>query len=66
MVGSNLNSTQTAHLVSLCDGGSDLDGSLLVDAASQIFSGGFTYDPNGCVELDRTQPGLGIELQVEG
>ena len=45
MVGSNLNSTAASHLFSLAtsQGGSDLDGSLLVSLDSQLFEGGFNY-----------------------
>ena len=51
MVGSNVNSTATAHLFSLscC---SDLDGALLVTPESQVFSGGFQYSlPRGNILL---------------
>jgi L-alanine-DL-glutamate epimerase-like enolase superfamily enzyme len=63
MVGSNLNSTQTAVLAPLADGGSDLDGSLLVSEESKVFTGGFRYGSGGSVELDRTIPGMGLKLK---
>jgi L-alanine-DL-glutamate epimerase-like enolase superfamily enzyme len=62
MVGSNLNSTQTAALAPLVGGGSDLDGSLLVAEDSKIFTGGFRFGPGGTIVLD-TLPGLGVELK---
>ena len=45
MVGSNLNSLATAHLYCLAtaQGGSDLDGSLLVAESCKIFDGTFNY-----------------------
>lgn len=57
MVGSNVNSTTTAHMFSLacC---SDLDGALLVTPASQVFSGGFLYTrPLGSICLPSNQGG---------
>lgn len=62
MVGSNLNSTQTAALAPLADGGSDLDGSLLVTEDSKVFTNGFQFGPKGTVILD-TIPGLGVTLK---
>jgi len=62
MVGSNLNSTQTAALAPLADGGSDLDGSLLVTEDSKAFTGGFQYGPLGSIVLHAT-PGLGVQLK---
>jgi len=59
MVGSNLNSTQAAALAPLADGGSDLDGSLLVTEESKAFTGGFQFGPNGSIVLEAL-PGLGV------
>jgi L-alanine-DL-glutamate epimerase-like enolase superfamily enzyme len=60
MVGSNVNSSTTAHMFSLacC---SDLDGALLVTPASQLFTGGFQYTaPLGNIQLPSTAEGYGI------
>ena len=60
MVGSNLNSTATAHLFCLacC---SDLDGALLVKESSKIFSGGFLFTESGTIRLPQ---GNGVGLQI--
>jgi hypothetical protein len=63
MVGSNLNSTQTAALAPLADGGSDLDGSLLVTEDSKLFTGGFQFGPNGTIVLEPLA-GLGVQLKA--
>ena len=67
MVGSHLNSTQTAQLIELADGESDLDDSLLVSNESQLFTGGFTYHKtNGSVCLnDGHSIGLGMKRKRE-
>lgn len=64
MVGSNINSTSTAHIFSLacC---SDLDGALLVTQDSQLFFGGFEYVlPQGNILLpstvDKSCYGIGV------
>jgi len=62
MVGSNLNSTATAHLISLATehGGSDLDGSILVARSSMVFDGGFVYaKESGGIILPRIS-GVGV------
>jgi len=63
MVGSNLNSTQAAALAPLADGGSDLDGSLLVTEDSKLFTGGFQFGPNGTIVLEPLA-GLGVQLKA--
>ena len=65
MVGSALNSTATAHLSSLacC---SDLDGALLVTPASQVFSGGFRYTPQGGILLPGALPPGTLPPGTEG
>ena len=65
MVGSNVNSTTTAHLFSLacC---SDLDGALLVTDTSKVFNGGFQYaQPHGNILLDKECGGIGVAPKDE-
>ena len=61
MVGSTLNSATTAALCSLAPR-ADLDGSLLVAAASDPFCGGFEWGAGGTIVLTDA-PGVGVGLK---
>lgn len=63
MVGSTLNSVGNAHLLPLAGHG-DLDGSLLVDAAADRFTGGFSWADTGHILLPDI-PGHGVRLKSQ-
>ncbi len=68
MVGSNLNSLATAHLYCLAttQGGSDLDGSLLVAESCKIFDGTFNYiNQTGSITLESviSVAGVGVTFK---
>ncbi|GAM28921.1 hypothetical protein SAMD00019534_120970, partial [Acytostelium subglobosum LB1] len=64
MVGSSLNSNAAAHLLAiLSDYGGDLDGGLLVDDQSQLFTGGFSIVEDGLVQMSNTHYGVGVVVK---
>ena len=64
MLGSTLNSATVAHLLPLSELGGDLDGTLLVAPAGDVFEGGFDWRcDSGRAELPRAAPGIGVRCK---